>query len=215
VIYSVMIDAISSNVANVPASAGKVAGYVTGTPDIQWTAADWARFPRAGHVRIDQSPDLASWISGAADVADIENGAGTQESAVAGALARKKRGWLSFIYVAQGNFAAMKDAVNAAGLSGVVSYWVANWDLSEAEAAAALTGDVAAVQWASPSSNPLTVVPGGSQTLAEANVDLSVTLPGWFEYASPVTTATPGVVITPALKTYSVVSDDLITWKAA
>jgi hypothetical protein len=210
-----MVDAISASVANVPVSTGKVAGYVTGTPDIQWTAADWARFPGAGHVRIDQSPDLASWISGAADVADIENGAGTQESAVAGALARKKRGWLSFIYVAQGNLSSMKDAVNAAGLSASVSYWVANWDLSEAEAAAALSGDIAAIQWASPSSNPQTVVPGGSRTLSEANVDLSVTVPGWFEYVSPVTTATPGVVITPALKTYSVTSEDMITWKAA
>jgi hypothetical protein len=214
VAYSVLIDAIHANVANVPAGTGKVAGYMTGTADIQWTSSDWARFPRSGHVRIDQSANLSAWAVGGADVADVENGAGTQESAIAGALERKKRGWLSFIYVAEGNLPSMKDAVNAAGLSGSVSYWVADWDLSEAEAAAALSGDTVAVQWASPSSNPQTVIPGGLQTLSEANVDLSVTVPSWFEYVSPVT-VTQGLVVTPALKTYPVTSDDLTTWKAA
>jgi len=46
-----MIDAISANVGNVPASTPKVGGYVTGTPDIKWTSRDWARFPEAGTVR--------------------------------------------------------------------------------------------------------------------------------------------------------------------
>ena len=43
-----------------------------------------------------------------------------------------------------------------------------------------------AVQWASPTSNPNTIVPGGTQTLADANIDISVTIPSWFAYKPPV-----------------------------
>ena len=78
--YSVMIDGMHASAGNIPVSTPKVAGYVTGTPDIEWVPSDWARFPSSGHVRIDQSPALAAWASGAADVADMENGAATQAS---------------------------------------------------------------------------------------------------------------------------------------
>jgi hypothetical protein len=212
--YAVMADAIHADAGNVPVSIPKVAGYVTGTSDIEWTATDWARFPDSGHVRIDQSPALAAWASGAADVADIEKGTATQATAVQVALTRKARGWWSFIYVAQGNFTAMQAAVDAAGLSGSVQYWIANWDLDEAQAAAQLQGDVIAVQYASPSSNPDTVVPGGTQTLAQANIDLSVTIPSWFQLVPPEPQKT-GVVVTAGFKTYNVTSYDGLTWLAS
>jgi hypothetical protein len=38
---------------------------------------------------------------------------------------------------------------------------------------------VQAVQWAAPQSNPDTLIPGSSLTLADGNCDLSVTAPGW------------------------------------
>ncbi len=209
--YAVMVDAIHANVSNVPVATGKVAGYVTGTPDIEWVPGDWARFPDSGKVRIDQSPALASWASGAADVADMENGAATQASVIAEALTRKAKGWYSFVYVAEGDFAALQGAVDAAGLLGHVQYWVANWNLDEAQAASQLAGDVVAVQFASPSSNPDTVVPGGTRTLAQANVDLSVTVPSWFAYIPPAPLKT-GLVVTPGFKTYAVDSYDEITW---
>ena len=212
--YVSMIDAIHAYVTNVPAGTPKVAGYVTGTPDIVWTSADWARFPGSGHVRIDQSPALAHWASGAADVADMENGAASQGSVIAEALERKAKGWLSFVYVAEGNFASLQAAVNAAGLEGHVQFWLANWNLNEAEAAAQLTGDVVAIQYASPSSNPDTVVPGGTQTLSQANLDLSVTVPSWFQHI-PVRPATSGVVVTAGLKTYNVTSANETIWTAA
>jgi hypothetical protein len=64
---------------------------------------------------------------------------------------------------------------------------VADWSLSEAEAAKILTtsGDypVVAVQWASPTSNPNTLVPGSHLTLSEANVDLSITVASWFAHS--------------------------------
>jgi hypothetical protein len=63
--------------ANVPAlthaAVQLVAGYVTGSPDVQWTAGDWALFPGVPHVTIDQGytgspvPD--------ATVRDVETGA--------------------------------------------------------------------------------------------------------------------------------------------
>lgn len=52
--YVAMYDATHANVPHIPADAEKVAGYITGTADVQWTAADWALFPHAGHVQIDQ-----------------------------------------------------------------------------------------------------------------------------------------------------------------
>jgi hypothetical protein len=208
-----MLDAIHLNVPNVPVSIPKVAGYVTGSADIEWTSSDWARFPNSGHVRIDQSPALASWASGGADVADMENGAGTQASVIAAALEREKKGWWSFVYVAQGNFTALKDAVAAAKLT-KMQYWIADWDMSEAEAAAALLGDVVAVQFASPTSNPSTVVPDGTKTLSEANLDISVTVPSWFQKIPPAPQKT-GLVVTSGYKTYPVTSYDSQTWLVA
>lgn len=211
--YSVMADATHSSVANVPAGVSKVAGYVTGSADIQWTPADWARFPRSGKIRIDQSPSLDLWASGGADVADMENGAASQATVIAQAKVRQARNWFSFTYVAQGNLASLQDAVNAAGLASHMNYWVADWSLNEAEAAARLGGVITAVQWASPGSNPGTLVPGGSQTLSEANIDLSVSIPSWFAYVPPATVS--GLVVTPSLKTYPVTSADEIHWVAA
>ena len=211
--YSIMIDATHVNAGNVPLTTPKVAGYVTGSSDIEWVPADWARFSFAGHVRIDQSPALAAWSSGAADVADMETGAASQATVIAEALNRQKKGWWSFVYVAEGNFAALKSAVSAAGLT-KVQYWMANWNLSEEEAAQQLGGDVVAIQFASPSSNPDTVVPGGTQTLSQANADLSVTIPSWFMYTPPKPLQS-GLVVTANFKAYPVTSYDGISWLAS
>lgn len=210
--YVVMADAIHADAWNVPVTIPKVAGYVTGTPDIQWTAGDWAHFPSSGHVRIDQSPALGAWASGAADVADMENGAASQATVIQEALTRQAKGWFSFVYVAEGNFAALESAVAAAGLTGHVQYWVANWNLSEAEAAAQLQEEVVAIQFASPGSNPDTVIPGGTRTLSQVNADLSVTVPAWFQFQTQAPPAS-GVVVTTAMKAYPVTSADEITWK--
>ncbi|MGP0047848.1 MAG: hypothetical protein ACLPZR_03225, partial [Solirubrobacteraceae bacterium] len=69
--------------------------------------------------------------------------------------------------------------------------WEADWNLSEAEATARLGTDlgngaiIASIQFASPTSNPDTVIPGTSITLAQANADLSVTLDAWMAKAAP------------------------------
>lgn len=75
-----MGDAIHANVASLPAGLELVAGYVTGTPDIQWTSADWDRFPGIPHVTIDQGAN-GSPVP-AATVRDVETGAWTPVAAV-------------------------------------------------------------------------------------------------------------------------------------
>ena len=181
-----MIDAIHANVGNVPASTLKVAGYVTGTPDIRWTHQDWQRFPHAGTVRIDQSPGLAEYASNAASVADIEPGAGTVGAFVTASQSRLRLHRLLWFYGTQSVISQVSAALTAAGIPlSECGAWLANWNLSEAEADAALGTAIAGirlvgVQWASPTSNPGTRVPGSNQTLAQAQLDLSVTVPGWF-----------------------------------
>jgi hypothetical protein len=194
-----MIDAIHFNVGNIPASSPKVAGYVTGTPDIQWTRQDWERFPHAGTVRIDQSPGLAGYGSNAGSVADIEDGAGTVGSFVTASESRLRLGRLLWCYGTESVLSQVSAALTAAGIAlGKCGAWLANWNLSEAEADAVLGTAIAgirvvAVQWASPTSNPGTIVPGSSLTLSEAQVDLSVTVPGWFAARSQPARAQAGV----------------------
>lgn len=83
-----MGDATHDNVAALAAirsSLQLVAGYVTGTPDIQWTTADWAQFPGIPRVTIDQgaagSPIAVATVR---DVEQLEDGSGwTWEPAAA------------------------------------------------------------------------------------------------------------------------------------
>lgn len=73
-------DATHANVLAIPAAAKVVMGYDTGSPDIRWTEDDWALFPSARRVHIDQgftgSPSLT------ATVRDVERGAWDAHTAV-------------------------------------------------------------------------------------------------------------------------------------
>lgn len=77
-----MGDAIRDNVAALAAVPGLelVAGYVTGTPDIVWTPADWALFVGLPEVTIDQGYTGSPVAS--AIVRDVETGAWTPANAV-------------------------------------------------------------------------------------------------------------------------------------
>jgi hypothetical protein len=180
---TVMIDTIHDDVSNIPVNTPKVAGYITGSPDIRWTTADWDRFPRSGKVRINQDGFTDVSEAGFGDVADYEPGAFTEAQVLEWVKLRKHSHLACAIYVAASNQASLTGALREAGHTGV-NLWVANWSLSEAEAERLLATSgnypVVAVQWASPASNPDTPVPGGAQTLAEANVDLSITVASWF-----------------------------------
>jgi hypothetical protein len=201
---TLMIDATHDNIGNIPVSTPKVAGYITGTPSVKWTEQDWDCFPAAGKLRIDQSPSLASYAGNAASVADIEPGAGTISAYVEACHYRLRIGRLLWFYCDQATVGQVSAALQQASLPlGKCGVWLANWNLSQAEADAVLGTAIAGVrvvgvQWASPTSNPTTLVPGSGLTLAEANVDLSVTRPGWFESPALVLGA-PQAIAVPVL----------------
>jgi hypothetical protein len=184
----VMLDTIGSTNTHIPTSTAKVAGYVTGSSDIIWPQADWDHFPHSAHIRIDQSPDGRMPLQ--SDVLDVESGAATADTAVAWIKARMHAGitW-STIYGGADTLAAVRQALDAAGPHGWywghVNAWLADWNLNETSATAMLGQQssgltIIAVQWASPTSNPHTPVPGGSgETLSQANIDISVTTDSW------------------------------------
>lgn len=157
-----------------------VALYATGTDGIEATSSEILRFTSAGVgvVLIDQTPSLSVWAAGLADVADVENGAGTQVQVISGAKARQARGWESTVYATLASADSMTPALKSAGVNMSKLYWgIADWNWSQAQAAAQLAANPtwAFVQWASPQSNPLTVVAGtGGRDLQVTNADLDV-----------------------------------------
>jgi hypothetical protein len=113
-----MGDAIHLNVAALAAAGtDMVAGYVTGTPDIQWTTADWALFAGKVAVTIDQG--FTGSPVDSADVLDVEPGAWTP----AGAVAQKPHmtSPRPTVYCS----ASVVPELDAAGWRGDV--WVADW----------------------------------------------------------------------------------------
>lgn len=173
-----MIDITHSSLDRLPhrlaRSIGKIAGYTTGSPDIQWNSRDWNVLPHIGKVRIDQSD---SNFPGNGDVKDCESGAATIDTAVEWAVRRKEMGKPATIYIQQSGLEECESKCKAAGVSPY--YWLADWNLDRESAASQLGGRIVAIQWASPSSNPHTLVPGTRLTLAEVNCDLSVALENW------------------------------------
>jgi hypothetical protein len=130
-------DATHTNIAHLP--PGQAAGYATGTPDIQWTQADWDS--HAGAVRIDQD---ARASDGTADVLDVENGAATPAESPAWAktaatsyLTAKRKGERApLIYASADNITAVTNALIAGGISSGIGLWVANYNLTQTEAVA-------------------------------------------------------------------------------
>jgi hypothetical protein len=111
-----MGDAIHANVpALAAAGTDMAAGYVTGSADIMWTAADWALFPQPW-VTIDQGYTGSPVAT--ADVRDVEQGAWTVAAAV------DTSGWTAprpTIYCSASVLAGLAQA----GWAGDV--WVADW----------------------------------------------------------------------------------------
>jgi hypothetical protein len=111
-----MADATHVNVhALIGAGFDLVAGYVTGTPPIRWTPADWALFP-PGQVTIDQGYGGFPVLD--ADVRDVETGAWTVADAVSLA------GWTVARPTIYCSLATLPQ-LEAAGWRGDV--WAADW----------------------------------------------------------------------------------------
>ena len=129
-------DAIHANVSHLP--PGQAAGYTTGTPDIRWTAADSGAHP--GWVRICQ--DTGS--DHTADVLDVERYAATNADAAAW-VPRARASFTSAgrpgqrepaVYTSASNVTPLVNALVAQKITSGVNLWVANWNLTDAQAVA-------------------------------------------------------------------------------
>src|SRR5215510_4841769 len=112
---TLMVDLTHASIPNLPRNyqPPKVGGYITGTPGIQWTPADWARFPESGHDRIDQRgiPALE------APEIDCEFGAATPQETADCMAARLRNGHArAGFYASRNKVAPISDAVHARGL---------------------------------------------------------------------------------------------------
>lgn len=202
--YDVMPDFTHSAVGNVPPNGpySHVGGYTSGTPDIVWTPTDWGRYPKQIHIRYQQGyggfePNMSDY-----DVLDIEKGAWSPETAAVEVKRRVDAGYQwTTLYAGDEDLATTAGLIKAYGneiWDGHVDCILADWDLDEAQAAAIVGTEVhgmtcRGVQWASPTSNPNTNLPGTSMTLQEANVDLTVVQAGWNPTTVPVNPPKPPV----------------------
>lgn len=136
---AVICDATHANIATLP--KGYRAGYVTGTPDIQWTDEDWKNNPFA--VRFDQSPLKTVWDA-TADIDDCERGAVPLTELAGRAKLRihafenaVRPGQRSpLVYVSASGITNVVNALIAGGIKSGVGLSVANWNLTEPEAIA-------------------------------------------------------------------------------
>lgn len=180
--YTEFIDITGGDAGLAPLVAGGLrAYYVTGSDGIEESAAQVSAAEAAGMtvLLIDQTPGLAEFAAGRADIADVESLAGTPAAAVTAIASRIKAGLtLHTLYVSYDSLPALRAAVT--GLPGVC-YGVANygWSLAEAEQLLAENGDWAYCQYGDPDSNPGTLVPGTGVTLAQANADIDVATGAW------------------------------------
>jgi hypothetical protein len=106
----------SINATSIPLDAEMVAGY--GNGEFTWTAAAWARFPHARHVRID----VTGTDPAGCGVLDVERGDATPAAAGPWILARLGHG-RAVIYCNLSTLPAVQSA--ARGLD--YSLWLADW----------------------------------------------------------------------------------------
>ena len=167
-------DATSSNQQHLPDGLPVLWWYSTGTPDIRWDTATLLdpRYRYASAYAIDQGFASKGPFDG--DEFDVETGAWTVHDMLNIIEARNARRWSTRVYCSHRDRAGIM--VAAGGWLDIrsVFFRIADWSVSEAEAAARLGGNIYAWQWASPKSNSGTRLPGTGLTLAEAQCDLNV-----------------------------------------
>lgn len=230
---TVMMDTEAGDAHNIPIETTHVGGYVSGTPDIKWTGQEWDMFPSSVRIRIEQGYGALP-NPGDYDELDCERGALSPQTVAGLIAARVAAGYeWTTVYASRANLALVATAVQAHGDAvwvGHVNCMLADWNLDQAEAEALVGTSVEGmycigVQWASPSSNPHTLIPGTSMTLIDGNVDLAVVEAGWTPSTLPppaVVPPSPAVVFhgivtyllsNGTLNAASVTSTDLRTWQ--
>jgi hypothetical protein len=182
-----MVDTIGADAGRLPLHLPAYGGYVSGSGGVQWTQADFDRFAGSKVFKYYQgvgpTPPIHRF-----DIIDVESGAVTPQQAADIVRERVQGGipW-STAYGTDSALAQVSADVRAMGAAvwnGHVNCILADWNLNEAEAAAKVGTFIhgmscVGVQWASPSSNPQTFIPGTLLTLAEMNADLNVIDANW------------------------------------
>jgi len=158
--YVVGYDAIRTNIPLLPKGAQAYAGYATGAGPVPWSEQDFTAHATAlgPCLRIDQDPAASD---ATADILDVEAGAATPadcawwaKRAMAAFKAATRPGQRSpAIYCSASNVTTVVNALIRGGVTSGVGLIVANWSLTEAQAAmdvlaAAGPFPVVGVQWA-------------------------------------------------------------------
>lgn len=173
---------VRTAVGNVPNDFEYVFGYVSGLNEVPWTAAEFSKYQGRRITRIYQGAGTYPGLDGFDEI-DVESGACTPQSA-ADLVAQRVTGghqWTG-IYGTRSTIEATAALIQAKGAdvwNGHVYCRLADWNLNETEAAAVVGTHIGgmtcvAVQWASPTSNPHTLLPGTGLTLSQAAADLNV-----------------------------------------
>ena len=175
-------DAIRANIGHLP--KGQAAGYSTGSGTVPWGAAEWKAHP--GAVRICQDPGATDTT---ADVLDVEAGAATTgvaarwaKAAAADYAAGKRPGQRHpAIYMSLSKVTPVVNALIAGGIHSGVSLWIANWNLTLAEATALVAH----------AGGPWPVI--GVQYANRGTYDVSVFSQAWLKEVSVTASAGPPV----------------------
>lgn len=167
-------DCLALNVSRLPRDIPAIWPYVTGTPEVQWSDTEIAWFKNARKYRVNQHYGNDNAMDG--DEFDIEYLAWTPDECVDVTRERASRSWSTRFYGTYATYGTTTAKLAAAGVRQGTWWRIADWNLDRHMADAALWGDVYAGQYASPTSNPDTVIPGTRTTLAEAQCDLNVLL---------------------------------------
>jgi hypothetical protein len=140
--FTIGYDCTRANLPSVPRGA-QLAGYATGIGSgIPWTAADWAAHP--GAIRIAQAASLPADEAVHADVLDVEAGAATigecapwaMDAMASFAAVRRPGQRRPAIYFSASNVHAVVNALISGGVTSGVGLWIADWNLSQAQAVA-------------------------------------------------------------------------------
>lgn len=158
--------------------------YVTGKPGsgIEWTPLQIDYFAARGSrvYRVNQAYDSLGPMDG--DEFDVEALAWSVGQCGDVVSERRTREWSTRFYATWSIYGQIKQELADRGIGQSVFFRIADWNLSQHLAELELHDDVYAGQFASPTTNPLTLIPGTGITLQSVGADLNVLLwanTGW------------------------------------
>lgn len=139
--FVLAFDVTGANLQYAPGGV-QLAGYDTGGSGIAWPPAGWTAHP--GSIHISQQPALGADKATYPDVLDVENGAATFSDAGPWAAAMqaaykdgKRPGQREpAVYMSASNVTAVVNSLKAEGITSGVGLWIANWNLTQAQAIA-------------------------------------------------------------------------------